>query len=161
MGFRSPQEDIMVFLWTLILAALAIVLYTAIKFQRYVSSRASGKLQPSNSRLRSAATGQPRRCLQWISLRDCASILAEAGDLIVVDLRPDSRRKGFPIAGPSIMSVHPGELSEVLEWLPPERGAIFYGASALCISLIQTSPCMRGSAPVYLLADDPAGMEAA
>ncbi|HTW50025.1 MAG TPA: hypothetical protein VMD92_18855 [Acidobacteriaceae bacterium] len=151
----------MVFLWALLLAALAFVLYTAIQFQRYVSLRATGRMQPSFSRLQSAAASQPRRRLQWVSLRDCASILAEAGDLIVIDLRPESRRTAFPIAGPSIMSVHPGELSEVLEWLPPERGAIFYGASALCISLIQTSPCMCGSAPVYLVTDDPAGMEAA
>jgi hypothetical protein len=151
----------MVFLWALLVFVLAFILYTAMQFWRYIRSRAGGKEQPSWSRLQSAAAGQPRRPLEWISIRDCAPILANAGDLIVIDLRPESRRTAFPIAGPSIMSVHPGELSEVLEWLPPERSAIFYGASALCISLIQTSPCMRGFAPVYLLADDPAGMEAA
>jgi hypothetical protein len=151
----------MIFLWALLALVLAFILYTAAQFWRYIRPRAGGKLQPCYSRLQGATAGQPRRRLQWISIRDCASILARTRDLIVIDLRPEGRRSPLPIAAPSMMSVHPGELSEVLEWLPPERSAIFYGASVLCISLIQASPCMRGTAPVYLLAEDPAGVEAA
>jgi len=147
-------------LWALLLFAVAFCLYTAVKFLGCLRSPADGKLKPSWSRVQSATAGQPRRRLQWISHRDCASLFAKSSDLIVIDLRPGNRHGGFPIPGPSVMSVHPGELSEILEWLPPERCAVFYGASALCISLIQTSPCMRGSAPVYLLADNPDEMEA-
>ena len=151
----------MVSLWALLAVVLTFVLYAATQFRRNARSRAAGGLQPSSFRLKLVAARDPRRRLLWISLRDCASILDDTSEVIVIDLRPECHRKSFPIAGPNIVSVHPGELSEILEWLPPERCAVFYGASAFCISLIQITPCMRGWGPVYPIADDPVGVEAA
>jgi hypothetical protein len=41
-----------------------------------------------------------------------------------------------------------------LEWLPADRTVAFCGASNLCIFMIETSQCMEGSAPLYVLEGD-------
>jgi hypothetical protein len=71
----------------------------------------------------------------------------------VIDLRPGQQRDSFPVLGDDISCVQPNELPDVLEWLPSNKSVVFCGASELCITMIQTSPCIYGSAPLYVLED--------
>jgi hypothetical protein len=81
-----------------------------------------------------------------------------------MSIPPSSRPEPIPIAGQrslTVLRVRTAELPDVLEWLPPASGAIFYGVSGLYFSMIQASPGLRGYAPVYLLVERPARVEAA
>jgi hypothetical protein len=82
------------------------------------------------------------------------SVLAGADELIVIDLRADSQLAPFPLPAADVLCIGPGELAEMLEWLPGDRSAAFYGVSDLSFSMIQASPCMCGSAPLYVLNSD-------
>ncbi|MGA2084105.1 MAG: hypothetical protein ABSG60_01135 [Terracidiphilus sp.] len=81
-------------------------------------------------------------------------VLKKCSDLIVVDLRPDAHQVPFPVPTAFVLPVSPNELDTVLELLPADKSVAFCGASNLCIFLIETSPCMEGSAPLYLLEGD-------
>lgn len=60
-----------------------------------------------------------------------------------------------------VLSITPHDLIRVLEWLPGNRSAGFYGASDFCISMIEENPCMEGSAPLYILEGNFDHLEAA
>jgi hypothetical protein len=98
--------------------------------------------------------GAETRQMKWISINELMRILAECGDLIVVDLRTDDERILYPVPAPSVLPVTMDDLDSVLGWLPADRSVAFCGACNLCIFLIETSPCMRGSAPLYILKGD-------
>jgi hypothetical protein len=92
--------------------------------------------------------------MKWIKYNEFMSILRECSDLIVVDLRPDAQQAPFPVSTGPVLFVSPNELDTVLEMLPADTSVAFCGASNLCIFLIETSPCMEGSAPLYILEGD-------
>jgi hypothetical protein len=92
--------------------------------------------------------------MKYISINEFMTILTERSDLIVVDLRTDTSSAPFPIPTVFVLPVPPNELGTVLEMLPADRSVVFYGASNLNIFMIITSPCMEGSAPLYILEGD-------
>ncbi len=94
------------------------------------------------------------RQMKWIKWNEFKTVLGKCGDLIVIDLRPEAPRVPFPVSAPTVLPVSPNELDAVLESLPADKSAVFCGASNLCIFLIETSPCMAGSAPLYVLEGD-------
>jgi len=106
------------------------------------------------------AAGQTR-VMQWISIGEFLSVLTKRSDLIVIDLRPNAEWDPFPISTAFALPVTPNELDTVLEWLPADRSVVFYGASNLSIFMIETSHCMQGSAPLYVLEGDLKFAEAA
>jgi hypothetical protein len=60
-----------------------------------------------------------------------------------------------------VLPVAPNELDTILELLPMDRSVAFCGATNLNIFMIITSPCMEGSAPLYVLEGDLRRAEAA
>jgi hypothetical protein len=92
--------------------------------------------------------------MQWISIGEFLSILAERSDLIVIDLRANARWDPFPIPTAFALPVAPNELDKALESLPADGCVVFCGASDLSIFMIETSSCMEGSAPLYVLEGD-------
>jgi hypothetical protein len=107
-----------------------------------------------------SAAGQTR-VMQWISIGEFLSVLAKRSDLIVIDLRANAQRDPFPIPDAFVLPVTPNELDAVLEWLPADTSVVFCGASNLTIFMIETSHCMQGSAPLYVLEGDLSFAEAA
>jgi len=91
------------------------------------------------------------RTIKWISIGEFISLFEERSDLVVFDLRATAQWAPFPIPNAFVLSVNPKELATLLEWLPPDRSVVFYGASSLSIFMIETSGCMAGSAPLYVL----------
>jgi hypothetical protein len=160
------KERTMYFLWALLGLVLAVVLYTAwqiIRFLRHAPRNKVALVRQSSSPHRSSprATRKQARNLKWVSMDEFSSVLDGADELIVIDLRPDSRRAPFPLPAAHVLCIGLGELAELLEWLPGDKSAAFYGASDLSVSMIQTSPCMCGSAPLYVLNIDCARAEVA
>jgi hypothetical protein len=102
----------------------------------------------------SESAGRQTRVMQWISIGEFPSVLTKYSDLIVIDLRSNAEWDPFPIPTAFALPVSPNELDTVLEWLPPDRSLVFYGASNLSIFMIETSNCMQGSAPLYVLEGD-------
>jgi hypothetical protein len=92
--------------------------------------------------------------MRWISVNEFMTILSERSDLVVVDLRADGLSVPFSVPTASVLPVSPNELDTLLEILPADKGVVFYGASNLNIFMIITSPCMKGSAPLYVLEDE-------
>ena len=92
--------------------------------------------------------------IQWISTGEFLSILAKRCDLVVYDLRANAQWDPFPIPAAFALPVDPNELSTLLNWLPADRSVVFYGPSNLGIFMIETSRCMDGSAPLYILEGD-------
>lgn len=149
----------MYFLWALLVLVLAVVLYTAWQILRFVRHAPRDKVafvRQSSGPHRSSprATRKQARNLKWVSMDEFTSVLAGADELIVIDLRPDSQLAPFPLRAADVLCIGPGELAEMLEWLPGDRSAAFYGVSDLSFSMIQASPCMCGSAPLYVLNSD-------
>ena len=93
------------------------------------------------------------RLMKWISIGEFKEVLTKCGDLILIDLRTDASGDPFPISTVFVLTVTPNELKSVLDWLPTDRSIVFYGASDRCISMIEKSSCMKGSAPFYVLYD--------
>lgn len=107
------------------------------------------------SRVRSGSSvtplAAPRRPLQWISMGELKKVLATANDLVVVDLRPGRAHPPLPVPEAQVLRVHTSELETMLQQLPENRSAAFCGASGVCVFMIETSSCMSGSAPLYIL----------
>lgn len=96
----------------------------------------------------------PGRMMKWISIDEFMAVLRKCSDLIVIDLRAEAKSAPLYVPDRFVLPVAPNDLIEVLECLPSNRSVAFYGASNLSIFLITTSPCMEGSAPLYLLEGD-------
>jgi hypothetical protein len=92
--------------------------------------------------------------MKWISIGEFMTVLTTCSDLIVIDLRADAPFVPFPVPTAFVLPVTQNELDKVLDWLPADRTVAFCGASNLSIFLIETSPCMEGSAPLYVLEGD-------
>jgi hypothetical protein len=100
------------------------------------------------------SAGGQTRVIQWISTGKFLSVLAQRSDLVVFDLRANAQWDPFPVPTAFALPVKPNELDTLLEWLPADRSVVFYGASNLSIFMIETSHCMDGSAPLYVLEGD-------
>ncbi len=93
------------------------------------------------------------RQMKCISPDEFLWLLKKCRDLIVIDLSLKAPSAPVPVTTALVIPVGPGELEHVLEWLPADRPVVFCGASGLLIFMIETSPRMRGAAPLYVLAD--------
>lgn len=156
----------MVFLMALGALAFGVLSYAAwliLRSGRRGSRDSSASGRSSSIQLRNAPqlVHCRTRPLKRISLHEFAGVLSESGDLIVIDLRPCSERAPFPIPHAHVLSISPGELTEMLEWLPPNRSVAFYGASDITMHMIETDPFISGSAPLYLLQGNRADSEVA
>lgn len=94
------------------------------------------------------------RLVRWISTSEFMAVLTKCSDLIVIDLRAEAKSAPFPVSDALVIPVAPNDLIEVLECLPQDKSVALCGASNLSIFLITTSPCMEGSAPLYVLEGD-------
>jgi hypothetical protein len=99
--------------------------------------------------------------MEWISINEFMKVLKKCSDVIVVDLRDDAERMLSPVPAPSVLPVTIDDLDSVLGWLPADRSVAFCGTSNFSLFLIETSPCMKGSAPLYILKGNPRLMEVA
>jgi hypothetical protein len=100
------------------------------------------------------ASGEETREMKWIGFNELLTLLEDRNDLVVIDLRPDALLHPFAIPDVLVLPVGVKELIGTLESLPSDRSVAFLGATNLCIFLISTSACMRGSAPLYVLDGD-------
>jgi hypothetical protein len=146
-------------LWSLPAIALAVPTYAAWRIKqsgrRKLPDNIPSVPQPSFdvTAAPDSSAGQTR-LMRWISVREFMRVLEECSDLVVIDLRANSERVPFPIPTALALLVTPNELDAVLEWLPTDRSAAFYGASDLSIFAIKTSLRLEGSAPLYVLKGD-------
>lgn len=144
-------------LWFLPAVLLAISLFTVWWIRRARMrkfwNRLQSVIQPSFSLgiVLGSAKRQTRR-MKWISPDEFLWLLKMRRDLIVIDLSLKAPFAPVPVTTALVIPVGPNELEHVLEWLPADRPVVFCGASDLCIFIIETSPCMRGSTPLYVLA---------
>ena len=90
--------------------------------------------------------------MKHISPDEFPWLLKNCRDLIVIDLRLKALSAPFLVTTALVIPITPNHLKHVLQWLPPDRPVVFCGASDLLIFMIEASPCMEGSAPLYILA---------
>lgn len=95
-----------------------------------------------------------RRALERISPGQLMEVLNRGDDLLLIDLRPPHQKGPFPVSAPHVMRLRTSQLEEVLQRLPENRSAVFYGASDLSLFMIMTSLYMRGSAPLFVLSPE-------
>src|ERR1035441_3519832 len=131
-------------LWSLSAMALAVPIY-AVWRMRQPGRRKPRENIPSVPQ-RSVDLGtepesarRQTRVMQWISIGEFLSILAERSDLIVIDLRANARWDPFPIPTAFALPVAPNELDKALESLPADGCVVFCGASDLSRSEEHTS----------------------
>jgi len=147
------------FLWFLPAVLLAVPLLVVCRIrrsqERALLNRVQSLLQPSvpDEDVPEPACELARE-MKWISISESKTVLTMTRDVLVVDLRDDSERILSPVPAPSVLPVTMDDLDSVLEWLPADRTVAFCGASNFCIFKIITSPCMEGSAPLYVLEDE-------
>ena len=164
----SPRREcILYFILTLLGMALASLLYTA--GQIITSNRPRRPdcvlaLPPSSPDHMSAGSspGRRRRETKWIAMEDFHTLVAKRDDVIVIDLRPDSRKKEPASAiRTDALSIAPNQLVEVLTWIPSETIVVLYGATDLGALMASALRNTVGSEPVYVLEDDPLHKEVA
>lgn len=95
-----------------------------------------------------------RRALQRISAGQLKEVLGRGDDLVLLDLRPAHQNTPLPVQAPHVVRVRTSQLEDVLQHLPENRSAVFYGASDLSLFMITTSLYLRGSAPLYVLSPE-------
>ena len=150
-------------LWSLPVIALAVPIYALWRMRQPGRPKPLENMlsvpQPSvdMTTVRESARRQTR-VMQWISIGEFLSILRESSDLVVIDLRANAQSAPLSVPTAYVVPVSPNEMDSALEWLPGDRSVVFYGASNLSIFMIETSRCMEGSAPLYVLEGDP-GLE--
>lgn len=154
--------DILLVLLTLVVGFL---LYSAWQLMRHARPVSPIREIRGPGTIIDGRTGRklPQRCrpVRWVSMLELRAILATNSDLVVIDLRPSGPRTPFPIPAAHVTRADVNELDEILRWLPENRSAAFYGASGLCVSMIEGSASLRGSAPLYLLQSEPRRVEVA
>jgi len=143
-------------LWSLAAMALAVPMYAAkrawqSRMRELPDNISSAPRAPVTIATRPESPRNRSRVIQWISPNEFLSIHIKRSDLVVFDLRESAQRDPFPIPTAFALPVSPKELAPLLAWLPPDRSVVFYGASNLSIFLIETSPCMDGTATLYVL----------
>lgn len=155
-------------LWILLGLIPAVLIFFTWRSTRSVENKffdsASPDSQPPvnvESRPVLAPLNVPVREMRWISVTDFRKILSLGGDLIVIDLRTDALKAGFPVSDAFVLPVAPHDILSVLQSLPADQSVVLYGASNLCIFLIETSSCIQGSAPFFLLEGDVRSLEVA
>lgn len=144
------------FLPAMVLAVLAYYVWRNRRFGRLEQSNTVPSVpEPSTDLVNVSEPDEKQsRLMRWISIGEFIAVLKKCSDLIVIDLRAEAKSAPFPVPGTLVLPVAPNDLIEVLGCLPPDKSVAFCGASNLCIFLIATSPCMEGSAPLYVLEGD-------
>jgi hypothetical protein len=98
---------------------------------------------------------QDKREVKWIFTKEFESLLSESEDVIVIDLRPQTRKERVPFTVGHVLSISPDELLDILRWLPATSSVVLYGSPDLCASLLWTARNISGSASLYVLAEVP------
>lgn len=153
-------------LWQLLARMQAVPISYAWKLKQ------SDKLQPrdrvspeSNQTLQLQEHPKPKRettrRIERISIGEFMLVLAKCRNLVVIDLRTNKQFAQFPIPTATVMRVRPHELVNVLKRIPADKTLVFCGASNFSTVMIESSPCMQGSAPLYVLEGDLRLMEVA
>jgi hypothetical protein len=152
----------MVLLWILFAMPVLSLCYTV-----YVIARNGGVRMPACviplSPITYRSTGrlgvypQEKREVRWIFTKEFEALLRESEDVIVIviDLRPQTRKERVPFTVGHVLSISPGELLDILRWLPTTSSVVLYGTPDLCASLLWTARNISGSAPLYVLAEVP------
>jgi hypothetical protein len=149
-------------LWSLLPGLLFAMILTGLTYPVWRISRSGRRAilnwTPSVSQLSVPLNGEShsaqrqKRRMEWISFKEFMTLLKkDFSDLIVINLRVDAHWGSFLAPTALVLPVTPHDLIRVLEWLPEDRSVVFYGASDFCISMIEKSACMGGSAPFYIL----------
>ncbi len=146
-------------LWSLPAMALAAPIYAVLRTRRSRTRKLpdiipTALFTPVEPAIVPKPSGRQTRAMHWISVDMFLSLLAKRSDLVVFDLRANAQWDPFPIETAFALPVNPNDLNTLLEWLPADRSVVFYGASNVSIFMIETSHCMDGSAPLYVLEGD-------
>lgn len=91
--------------------------------------------------------------LQTISAEEFRSLVVHDRNYILVDVASEGRSTFVGDGGTFVLSIAPGELPGVLEWLPADRVVVFRGLSDSARALIEESVCMASSKPRCVLSD--------
>ena len=110
--------------------------------------------QPTLCEAETEYAGVQGRVMRWISIGEFMNVLANDSDLLLIDLRPNALEDPFPVSNATILPATQDELVRSLESISGDRSVAFCGASNVSIFLIATSPCMEGSAPIFVLERD-------
>ncbi len=97
--------------------------------------------------------------LTAISAVELHSLAGRDRNYILVDVGSDGLSTFAGSARTFVLSIAPGELPAVLEWLPSDRAVVFRGVSDSTRALIEESQCMASSKPRCVLSDLPVAME--
>jgi hypothetical protein len=84
-------------------------------------------------------------------MRECESLVRGNDDVIFVAIRPYSEGKTLSFAAMSVLSIPPGQLVDVLPWLPSQSSVVLLGEVDLCTSIVESLDEVAGSSPIYAL----------
>jgi hypothetical protein len=156
----------MYFIWMLVAMPIFALVYTACVVARGEKPKLPDPVIPLrkpvlDSTTRLGSHHQGKREVQWITQKNFESLTQGNDDVIFIDLRPENESKAAPFPHTHALSIAPGQLVDVLRWLPPSSSVVLYGAPSLCASMIWAVRDLAGSAPIYVLSETPVHSEAA
>jgi hypothetical protein len=89
---------------------------------------------------------------RWISTRDFPTLFARFSDLILIDLRDGDQWSPIPVHTQVFaIRVKKYELAQVLEQLAVNKVIVFFGATDFAALIIEASPIVKGSAPIFFM----------
>ena len=150
-------------LWLLLLPAMAVAIVLSQngrmpgRFPRGIPSAPVSKGALSRGE-RTACRVPPGSARPVRSIRADAlpALLDRSGRVTVFDFRRSRNRLLFPVPGVLVTRLDPAQLAEVLQWLPGNQSAIFWGASGVLLEMIETAQCAGGNAPLYVIEEESA-----
>ena len=150
--------------WFLFVAAAAIIGVCIWRMRRPPVKRKirSAPIEPDwDAEHQPTASGQDSKAaaLKTISAEELRSLACTNGNYILVDVACEGQSTFAGHGGTFVLSIVPGQLPGVLEWLPADRAVVFRGVSDSARALIEQSVCMVSSKPRCVLSDLPVAME--
>lgn len=149
---------------TLPLAAAAIVTLCVWRIQQWAVKGRIGCTrieadQELGSVHRTSRSSSRSGKLAEISAAELPALAGRDRNYILVDIAANGRSTFAGDRSTFVLSIAPGELPAVLEWLPADRAVVFRGVSDSARAVIEKSACMASAKPRCILNDFPVHAE--
>jgi hypothetical protein len=147
------------YFWILVtmpVIGIAYLVYVIIRRGEIKFSKSVTRLPRAHpDRIRKIDNRSPERKVKSISEKECERLLRESSDVIFVDLRSEGRTP-IPFAVPEVLVLSPGQVFDMLRWLPSSTSIVLYATSNLCASVAWSARNIHGLAHIYVLDQGPA-----
>jgi hypothetical protein len=140
----------MIFMWLLIAIVLVAIMCAGHELVQRWKPGVPGRAIPLRSS-REVIPATSKRHAKWISMAECERLLHSNRNVFFVVIRSYGVSGPLPFWGIHAVSISPGEIVDVLQWIPTHDIVVFCGETDVCSSLFERREDGVGTASIYIL----------